>query len=216
MIAGTVKAKSIDEAIGIIEKGTADLYELRVDAMESFEGIEKLKPFAGKLIITVRSKEEGGFREIGDKERRRLFKEFMRVKPAFVDVEFKSEIAEDVIRLAREKGSRIIISYHDFEKTPSFEELKALLKEMKKLEADVIKIVTFAKHHIDNVRIVRFYEYEKNLIAFCMGEKGKISRAFSLILSPFTYASLGEAAAPGQLSAEDMKLLLALIGGGDD
>ncbi|ALM74447.1 type I 3-dehydroquinate dehydratase [Thermococcus barophilus] len=216
MIAGTIKAKGIDEAIGIIKKGTADLYELRVDAMESFDGIEKLKPFAKKLIITVRSREEGGFREIGDKERLKLFKEFLRVKPAFVDVEFKSEIAEDVIRLAKEKKVRVIISYHDFEKTPSFEELKALLEEMKKLEADVIKIVTFARHYLDNIRIVRLYEYEKNLIAFCMGEKGKISRALSLILSPFTYASLGEAAAPGQLSAEDMKLLLALIGGGDD
>jgi len=216
MIAGTIKAKSIDDAIKIIERGEADLYELRVDAMESFEGIEKLKSFGNKLIITVRSKEEGGFREISDEERLKLFEEFMKVKPAFVDVEFKSKIAKNVIELAREKGVRVIISYHNFEKTPSFEELKALLEEMKKLKADVIKMVTFAKHYLDNVRIVRLYEYEKDLIAFCMGEKGKISRAFSLILSPFTYASLGEAAAPGQLSVEDMKLLLALVGGGND
>ncbi|NJE09170.1 type I 3-dehydroquinate dehydratase [Thermococcus sp. M39] len=216
MIAGTIKAKTVDEAIKIIEKGKADLYELRVDAMESFEGIEKLKSFRNKLIITVRSKEEGGFREISDEERLKLFEEFMRVKPAFVDVEFKSKIAEDVIRLARGRGVRIIVSYHDFEKTPSFEELKALLEEMKKLKADVIKIATFAKHYLDNVRIVRLYEYEKNLIAFCMGEKGKISRAFSLILSPFTYSSLGEAVAPGQLNVEDMKLLLALVGGRND
>ena len=214
MIAGTVKAKSIDEAISIIEKDTADLYELRVDAMESFDEIEKLKPFAGKLIITGRSKEEGGFREISDEERLKLFEEFIKIKPAFVDVEFKSKIAEDVIRLARERGVRIIVSYHDFEKTPSFEELKVLLEEMKKLKADVIKIVTFAKHYFDNVRIARLYEYERNLIAFCMGEKGKISRALSLILSPFTYASLDEATAPGQLNVEDMKLLLALIGKG--
>jgi len=216
MIVGTIKAKSIDEAIKIIEMGKADLYELRVDAMESFDGIEKLKSFRNKLIITVRSKEEGGFREISDEKRLKLFEEFMKVNPAFVDVEFKSEITKNVIELAREKKVRVIISYHDFEKTPSFEELKALLEEMKKLKADVIKIVTFAKHHLDNVRIVRLYEYEKNLIAFCMGKKGKSSRAFSLALSPFTYASLGEAVAPGQLSVEDMKLLLALIGGKND
>ncbi|AHF79879.1 type I 3-dehydroquinate dehydratase [Thermococcus paralvinellae] len=216
MIAGTIKAKTVDEVIRIIEKGTADLYELRVDAMESLDGIEKLKPFAGKLIITVRSKEEGGFRETSDEERLKLFEEFMRINPAFVDVEFKSKIAKNVIELAREKKVRVIISYHDFEKTPSFEELKALLEEMKKLEADVIKIVTFAKHYIDNVRIVRLYEYEKNLIAFCMGEKGKISRAFSLILSPFTYASISEAVAPGQLNVEDMKLLSAIVGGRND
>ncbi|MBO8173770.1 MAG: type I 3-dehydroquinate dehydratase [Thermococcus sp.] len=216
MIAGTIRAKSIDEVIKIIEREEADLYELRVDAMENFEGIEKLKPFAGKLIITVRSKEEGGFREISDEERLKLFEEFMKVKPAFVDVEFKSKITKNVIELARERGVGVIVSYHEFGKTPSFEELKALLEEMKKLKADVIKIVTLAKHYLDNVRIVRLYEYEKNLIAFCMGEKGGISRAFSLILSPFTYASLGEAVAPGQLSVEDMKLLLALIGGRND
>ncbi|WP_457754726.1 type I 3-dehydroquinate dehydratase [Thermococcus sp.] len=214
MIAETIKAKSMDEAVKIIEREETDLYELRVDAMESFDGIEKLKPFAGKLIITVRSKEEGGFREISNEERLKLFEEFMKIKPAFVDVEFKSKIAKNVIELARENGVRVIVSYHDFEKTPSFEELKALVEEMKKLKADVIKIVTFAKHPLDNVRIVRLYEYEKNLIAFCMGEKGKISRALSLILSPFTYASLDEATAPGQLNVEDMKMLLVLLGKG--
>ncbi|HII67905.1 MULTISPECIES: type I 3-dehydroquinate dehydratase [Thermococcus] len=216
MIAGVIKAKTVNEAIKIIENGRTDLYELRVDAMKSFEGIEKLRSFAEKLIITVRSKEEGGFREIRDEERIKLFEEFMRINPAFVDIEFRSKIAEDVIRLIREREVRVILSYHDFEKTPSFEELKTLLEEMKKLKADLIKIVTFAKHYLDNVKIVRLYEHERNLIAFCMGEKGKISRAFSLVLSPFTYASLDEASAPGQLSLEDMELLLALLGGEND
>lgn len=216
MIAGTIKAESIDEAIRLIETGTADLYELRVDALKSPEGIEKLAPFSERLIITVRSKEEGGFREIDDEERLMLFKELMDIKPAFVDVEFKSSIVRDVIELAGKMGAGTIVSYHGFEGTPSFERLKALLDEMRELKGDIIKIVTFAEHYIDNIRVVRLYEYEKNLIAFCMGEKGKISRVFSLVLSPFTYASLGEAAAPGQLSVEEMRLLSEMIGGGDD
>ncbi|MDK2853143.1 MAG: 3-dehydroquinate dehydratase [Thermococcaceae archaeon] len=216
MIAGTIKAESIDEAIRLIETGTADLYELRVDALKSPEGIEKLAPFSERLIITVRSKEEGGFREIDNEERLVLFKELMDIKPAFVDVEFKSGIVRDVIELAGKMGVGIIVSYHDFERTPSFKRLKALLDEMRELKGDIIKIVTFAGHYIDNIKVVRLYEYEKNLIAFCMGEKGKISRIFSLVLSPFTYASLGEAAAPGQLSVEEMRLLSEMIGGGDD
>ena len=216
MIAGTIKAESIDEAIRLIETGTADLYELRVDALKSPEGIEKLAPFSERLIITVRSKEEGGFREIDNEERLVLFKELMDIKPAFVDVEFKSGIVRDVIELAGKMGVGIIVSYHDFERTPSFKRLKALLDEMRELKGDITKIVTFAGHYIDNIKVVRLYEYEKNLIAFCMGEKGKISRIFSLVLSPFTYASLGEAAAPGQLSVEEMRLLSEMIGGGDD
>ncbi|WP_461863132.1 type I 3-dehydroquinate dehydratase [Thermococcus sp.] len=213
MIAGTIKAKRIDEAIKIIKMKKADLYEIRADALESFEGIERLKPFAEKLIVTVRSKEEGGFREISDEERLELFGEFMRIKPAFVDIEFKSAISKNVIELAKGKEVGVIISYHDFDKTPDFEELRELLKEMKKLKADVIKIVTFARRYLDNVSIIKLYECEENLIAFCMGEKGKLSRAFSLVLSPFTYASLGEASAPGQLSIEDMEMLSAIVGG---
>ena len=216
MIAGTVEAKTIDEAIRIIKRGTADLYEIRVDAMESFEGIDKLKSFGDKLIITVRSKEEGGFREIKDEERMKIFEEFMRAKPAFVDVEFKSKIAGEVIRLAREREIEVIISHHNLRNTPSFEDLKALLKEMKKLNANIVKIVTFAKEYLDNIRIVRLYEYEKNLIAFCMGKKGRVSRVFSLILGPFTYASLDDAVAPGQMHIEEMKLFSALVGDRND
>jgi 3-dehydroquinate dehydratase-1 len=213
MIALSIKAKTIDGAIKIIEKGEADLYELRGDALESLEGMEMLKPFAKRLIVTVRSKEEGGFKEIPDEERLMLFKEFIQLKPKFIDVEFNSKIAVEIIKLAKDNKVGLILSYHNFKETPHSEELKRILHDAKRSNPEIVKIVTFAKELKDNLRIISLYEEEDNLIAFCMGEKGKISRVFSLIFSPFTYVGN---VAPGQLTLNEAKIIGSILGGRDD
>jgi 3-dehydroquinate dehydratase-1 len=46
-----------------------------------------------------------------------------------------------------------------------------------------------------------------------MGEKGKISRVFSLIFSPFTYVGN---VAPGQLTLNEAKIIGSILGGRDD
>ena len=48
-----------------------------------------------------------------------------------------------------------------------------------------------------------------NLIAFAMGDYGRMSRIICLYLgSPFTYVSLGKPVAPGQFSLEQIKKIL--------
>jgi len=200
MIALSIKAKTIDGAIKIIEKGKADLYELRVDVLGSLEGMEMLKPFAKRLIVTIRSKEEGGFKEIPDEKRLMLFKKFIQLKPKFIDVEFNSKIAVEIIKLAKDN-------------TPHSEELKRILHNAKRSNPEIVKIVSFAKELKDNLRIISLYEEEDRLIAFCMGEKGKISRVFSLIFSPFTYVGN---VAPGQLTLNEAKIIGSILGGRDD
>jgi 3-dehydroquinate dehydratase type I len=68
---------------------------------------------------------------------------------------------------------------------------------------DIAKIVTMARTGEDNLRVLRLYEEDpRNLIAFCMGEAGMVSRLVSLQMgAPIIYASLpNEPVAPGQLS----------------
>lgn len=68
----------------------------------------------------------------------------MELKPAYVDVEFASDIAQEVMELAKEKGVGVILSYHDFNGTPDFGKLLTLLEDMEELEPEIIKIVTTA------------------------------------------------------------------------
>jgi 3-dehydroquinate dehydratase-1 len=76
-----------------------------------------------------------------------------------------------------------------------------------------VKIVTTAKSTNDSSLVLSLYHEAKlvNLIAFSMGDYGKISRILCLLLgSPFTYVSLGKAIAPGQFSLDEMKSILKM------
>ena len=83
---------------------------------------------------------------------------------------------------------------------------------MVRLGADVVKIVPFARFWEDNLNILSLIPFAKErkqkIVAFCMGEKGKISRIFSPFLgAAWTYASLdkNKLSAPGQLTVRELK-----------
>ncbi|AAL81816.1 3-dehydroquinase [Pyrococcus furiosus DSM 3638] len=211
-LAGVIIAKTIEEAVKKIKLHEADLYELRVDYLESMENIELLLPHSNKLIVTVRKVEEGGAKRIEEQERLKLFEKFAKIKPAYFDVELYSNIVEDVINLSSKIGSKVILSYHNFSKTPSYQTLQSILDSMIELEPDIIKIVTYARDFRDNIEVIKLYENSENLIAFCMGEKGKISRIFSALYSPFTYVSIDNSVAPGQFTVGEMRKILELLG----
>ena len=113
----------------------------------------------------------------------------------------------------KKKGlTKIILSYHDFKKTPSFAELKKLLKKMASFKPDIVKIACFAKTEKDNETMILLIEeakkMEMDIIAFCMGEKGKYSRIHSCDFGAFlTFASLGKGieTAKGQITVEKMR-----------
>ncbi|MDK2914151.1 MAG: 3-dehydroquinate dehydratase [Thermococcaceae archaeon] len=213
MIAGVVTAKNPEEALEKIKTSKFDLYEVRLDSFESFEGLEVLGEYSKKLIFTPRRREEGGIRPLDDETRLGLYRRVISLSPAYVDVEFGSKIAQEVIELARKNGVGVILSYHDFNGTPGFGKLLALLEDMEELEPEIIKIVTTANSPLDNLRVLRLYEHAENLIAFCMGPLGRISRVFSAQLAPFTYAPLDGEVAPGQLRAEELDRLRVMLFG---
>ncbi len=80
------------------------------------------------------------------------------------------------------------------------------------LSPDMVKVVTFAKNPEDNLPLLSLIPYARKrrqkVVAFCMGEKGRMSRIFAPWLgSAWTYAALskGKTSAPGQLTVREMK-----------
>ncbi len=133
----------------------------------------------------------------------------------YVDVELEApkQMSKRVRGMAHENGTVFIRSYHDFERTDSFEALKALVEKCRYHGADVVKIVTMAHSQEDVDRVMSLYDWDAKengtgrLIAFCMGDAGRESRLECLRRgAPFTYAALvaEDAAAPGQWPAADM------------
>ena len=216
MIAVSIRAETRDECIREIELvKDVDFIEVRGDYIQSLNDLNKLTKYSERLIVTIRRKAENGQFEGAEEERLMLFKEFFRIKPRFVDIEFNSSIRARIIELARMNNSGVIVSYHDFEKTPSLGELLKIGNKMIRTNADMIKVVTYANKIDDNLTILKFIESLKYpVIAFCMGELGKLSRIFSPFFgSVLTYASTakGKETAPGQLTVDEIKTIWRFI-----
>ena len=115
---------------------------------------------------------------------------------------FKAEM----IQFARNHNVRIIISHHDFEKTPDNDTINKTVKEIQKYKPDLIKLAFFSKSAYDNERVFEIYKQNLPLLAFNMGEKGKITRVKCLSYgAPFTYVrSRSDQTAAGQMTLEEM------------
>jgi 3-dehydroquinate dehydratase type I len=140
----------------------------------------------------------------------------------FVDLElFTARPYIEKVRAAiaaQNNRTALIISHHDFRKTPSRRTLNRYFEDSVAAGAQVVKIVTLAKTPEDNLSVLNMIPYARRrnmqIIAFCMGEHGKISRvAAPLLGSMFTFASLerGCESASGQLSIGEMKQLLEMF-----
>lgn len=192
----------------------SDYAELRLDFLKPSQvplALELASKNLNRCVCTLRPKSEGGKFTGNEKERISILKLISEYKPFLLDVEFntlrKNKSLNNYIKKTK---TAILVSWHDFKKTPPSSSLNKMLKQMKKLSTNV-KIVTSAKSSNDSSRILALYNNSNKtkLIAFAMGEYGKISRILCLYLgSPFTYVSLGKPVAPGQFSLHEVKSIV--------
>jgi len=130
--------------------------------------------------------------------------------PFLLDVEYNTlRKNKQFTRYIQKTRTNLLVSWHDFKKTPNDSTLNRILNQMSKFSKN-IKIVTTARSTNDSSRVLSLYNVAKlNLIAFAMGEYGKMSRVLCLFLgSPYTYVSLGKAIAPGQFSLDEIKSII--------
>ena len=205
---------TVEKALFAIKKASqlADLVEIRVDYLKTVSLAPLLESRHKPFIVTNRRGEEGGQYKGEERKRLAVFQEAIDLKVDYIDVELATERCF-LRSLIKNKGeTQVILSFHDFHRTPSLRELQRLFDQMIRLGADVIKIVPFARSWEDNLSILSLIPFAKKrrqkIVAFCMGEKGQISRIFSPFLgAAWTYASLSraKASAPGQMTVGEMK-----------
>ena len=191
----------------------SDYAEIRFDFLKKSDipiVLESIKKDLSRCVCTLRPKSEGGLFVGKEDERKSILRLIAEYNPYLLDVEFNT-IQKDkkLATYLKKSKSKLLISWHDFKKTPNESQLRAKFNKMKKF-SDVVKIVTVAKSVSDASRLLSLYSVKSKskTIAFCMGEQGKFSRILCLHLgSPFTYVSLGKAIAPGQFSVDEIKSL---------
>lgn len=215
-VALPVVDENIDKVLSDALLENIDIIELRIDQFKK-KDIDHIIKIANKVkekgfiaLATVRSKLEGGT-DISDEERLKIFKSISDYVD-MVDIEYTSfGINKQVIDFYHEKGKAVIMSYHDFDKTPSDDYIQAIIDESKKLGADIVKYAFKANNFEDVARVmcITHKNKDKNLVAILMGDYGKVSRLIAPVFgSMITYTYIGQSFAPGQIEAEKLNELL--------
>jgi len=219
IVCGAVIGKNSDEMRAAIARAIrqgADVIEIRFDALEDQKGWDRLIRKDIPIIFTNRSRKEGGFFRGSEEKRIDLILEAIQRGVSCVDMELSTpeKLRERVVSEAKRSGVSVLISCHDFSKTPSLDVMIDFVKKMADAGCDLAKVVTFAKSSADALRIIDFLvqvqdEVTVPVIAFAMGDAGTITRITAPIFgSPLTYANAGKPTAPGQLDVAETKKLL--------
>jgi len=194
----------------------SDYVEVRFDFLKIEqipEAIEMIKKDLNRIVCTLRPKTEGGKFSGNEKERIAIIKLIAEYNPFLLDVEFNTLKRNlSLVKYLKSTKTKLLVSWHDFKKTPSSAKLKKKMEQMTKFSSNV-KIVSTAKSTNDSNRMLELYSKKgkTNLISFAMGDFGRISRILCLYLgSPYTYVSLGKAIAPGQFSVDEIKKITNL------
>jgi 3-dehydroquinate dehydratase type I len=217
MICIPIMAKDTAEAVEKIARANplADVLELRLDVMESFRLTDMLQAASKPLIVTYRSKEEGGHGSADDETRADYLFEAIEAHVDYVDMEYRMPMEVQRRILQNRRKTKVIVSVHILDSTPPEEELEEILKSLTRTQADIVKIITQAQQPVDNLRVMNLIPRATGMglkiIALCMGEKGRISRIASPLLGGYlTFASLeqGEESADGQIPVKEMREMM--------
>jgi 3-dehydroquinate dehydratase-1 len=210
MICISLGSISFEECLKALSK--SEFTEIRIDLLDySKEQFKTLFSQKRKTIATCRSG------KLSDSERMDLLKEAILDGAGYVDIEYEANenYRRELSDFASKYQAKVIISYHDYCATPDRSQLEDIINTSFGWGADYTKLATMAVTDADNARILGLYENHKNLIAFCMGEKGVITRISAPILgSLFTFAALNResATAPGQIAEDELVGLYNAMG----
>jgi 3-dehydroquinate dehydratase I len=182
------------------------LLELRIDLIaDNFENIEtyleKIKALEKfDIIATIRQTDKN------KNERLEMFKKIMPLVDC-IDIEVDTDIRNKVMLVAKEHNTKVIISYHDFNKMPRENELNNIVTQSQRMGADIIKIAAMANKEAEVLSLLDFTKKcpFSNIVTIAMGDLGSISRVVApLFGSLFSYGHLKGSVAPGQLSLKEL------------
>ena len=205
-----VAESNIKRAISIAEK--FELAEIRLDLCQfRSQYLKEIFSLSTKTIATFREEDP----EYASEEKMELLKKSLEYGASYIDLELElnEKQRSDLIMYASGYDAKLIISHHDFDKTPKIDILKKKINQARELGADIVKIATKVNFRDDCLTLFNLYQGEENLIAFGMGEEAKFTRVASLYLgAPFTYVHYlsSNKTAEGQLGYKEFEAVKGL------
>ena len=230
-IVGNTKEQILKEAEEI-RRLPVDLTEWRADWFESVfdlgqvnEVLAGLRKILGEipLLFTFRTSREGGEKAIEPEayiELNRKVAESGYVNLVDAELFTGDDKVQEIIAGAHACGVKVIVSNHDFEKTPEKEELVKRLTHMQKLGADIPKIAVMPKDRQDVLTLLAATAEVSEkaacpIITMSMAGNGIVSRLCGEVFgSAVTFGAGKKASAPGQIGVEELRRILTVLHGG--
>lgn len=207
-----------------------DVVEWRVDHHEDVEDISKIEETLKMLreslgdiplLVTFRTKKEGGEKEVSIEYYAELNKAIVATGMAdMIDVEFFTgdEVVKEIVDFAHSKSIKVIMSNHDFFKTPAKEEIVSRLCKMQEMNADLPKIAVMPQTTEDVLTLLSATNEmvtkhaDRPIITMSMAGLGVVSRlAGEVFGSALTFGTAKAASAPGQVPVEKLAQVLQMI-----
>ena len=227
MICIPIVASTHAGAMRAIERSAAavDVIELRMDLIRNgrlVELIDQVRACDEAAALLVTHRREAGSNPLQERRRIDVLKEAVGLGVDYVDVELETDriLREELLTSIRYLQNRtaLIVSHHDFCRTPTLKALKSIFLGCVNAGADIVKIVTWAGKQEDNLRMLRLISDARrediDIIGFCMGPKGRISRiAAPMLGSCISYVTLrkGGESASGQLTLKEMNTVMEVL-----
>ena len=200
-----------------------DHFAAIADTAAALEALRELRAvFPDKpILFTFRSRKEGGEEELAPEAYIALniaIAESGLVDAIDLELFTGDELVKNAIAAAHARGVKVIMSNHDFHKTPAKDEIIYRLRRMQELGADIPKIALMPTCRQDvltvlsaTVDMAEKYA-DRPIITMSMGKTGVTSRltgeAFG---SAATFGAVKTASAPGQISVADLRTVLTII-----
>ncbi|MCG9483546.1 type I 3-dehydroquinate dehydratase [Acinetobacter pittii] len=228
-ITAKTKEQALAQAQVIANTADADLAEFRIDLLSFASdtkqvialGHELKKILGNKLMIaTIRTKNEGGQLEISDADYGKTYQAYLK-NPFmdWLDVEMfrDQKVVSEIVQKAHQKKVLVVMSNHDFQKTPIQDEIEKRLLKQDQMGADILKIAVMPKSKQDvftlmNATLKVSQQTTKPLLTMSMGQLGTISRVATANMGgSYSFGMIGEASAPGQIDVTKLKQILKTV-----
>ncbi|MGQ2386081.1 type I 3-dehydroquinate dehydratase [Acinetobacter ursingii] len=228
-ITAKTKEQAIAQAKVIAANKDVDIAEFRIDLLEFASDSKKVIALGQELnqilkdkplLATIRTANEGGKLQVTDQDYEKIYSEYLK-KPfmQLLDIEMFRDPAAvtKLTKLAHQKKVLVVMSNHDFDKTPSEQEIVSRLLKQDQMGADILKIAVMPKSKQDvftlmNATLKVSEQSKKPLLTMSMGRLGTISRiATANMGGSLSFGMIGEASAPGQIDVTQLKQFLKTV-----
>lgn len=201
----------------------ADWFDSILEEETALDMLKQVRKLIGNLplLFTFRRIEEGGLLKVNLKQYADINKQAIESGLVdMVDIELMSgeRTVKTIMSCARKHNIPVVLSNHDFEKTPSKAEMLEVLDAMVESGADIPKIAVMPNDNKDVLRLLdvtdTFCKKHPDIpvITMSMGGRGVISRISGEIFgSALTFGCARKQSAPGQIEADELERTLHVV-----